>query len=130
MRRSIVFVLIFLHIVLVVGCTSSVNNTLLRDELAMWTGEKIVELTLDNGSIVVFNNDGGRLIRRQNGTEAKTTIVGTTNYDEVVQIDLNSVLGAKIERSEFNTGSTILLTLSLTVGVFFTLLIIAFSNMR
>jgi len=110
------------------GCTSTFDNMIIRDELAMWSGEKIVALTLNNGSVVSFNDDGGRIVRKQNGTETKTTIDGVTNYDERVQIDLNNIVGAKIERSEFSAGRSMLLLLALLSGVLFTLLMIALSS--
>ncbi|MEI7907822.1 MAG: hypothetical protein WCI84_10755 [Bacteroidota bacterium] len=113
---------------LLVGCSSKVHELLIRDELSMWADETIVEITLDNGAVIFFDDLGGHLDRKQTGQTAKTTVVGNTRSNERVQIDLEKVLDAKIERSEFSAGRTILFTLSILSGIFFTLLMIALSS--
>lgn len=128
MQRKYGLTICAVYAVCIAGCTSTFDHPLIRDELAMWSGAKIVSLTLDNGSVVSFNDEGGRLIRVQQGKETKAAIAGITNYDEHIQIDLNTVVGAKVERSEFSVERSALLILTLLTGVLVTLLIIALSS--
>lgn len=114
--------------VCIAGCTSTFDQSLIRDELAMWSDEKIVSLTLDNGSVISFNEEGGRIVRKYHGSETITTIVGITNHDERVQIDLNTIIGAKIERTEFNGERSLLFSAALLSAVLFVGILIALSS--
>ena len=127
-HRFIAASLLLMFCVWATGCTSTVREMVIRDELPTKNNEKIVETILESGEIVRFDDAGGHF--RQNGTGQSSTmmIIGTTWDRKYVEVDPENVLGARIERKEFDAGGTVLLILSsITVGIFI-FMIMAFSS--
>jgi hypothetical protein len=91
------------------GCTATTRDTIIRDELPEWANEKIVEVMLDNGDIVRFDEAGGRYVPRNAAQTSRAMIVGLTWNKKTIEVDVKRVLEVKIERTEMNAGGTLLL---------------------
>jgi hypothetical protein len=92
-----------------VGCATTTKQTIIRDELQDLKDEKIVEVTLNNGDVIRFDEVGGRFVSKRTGQAAQTMILGYTWDKRAVEIDAEKVLKVQIEKSETNAGQTILL---------------------
>ena len=113
-RRTIAVTTLLAYSFWVAGCTSTVHETVIRDELSAWTKDKISEITLDNGTVLRFDETGGRFNQKVTGQTTRTMIIGYTWDKKIVEVDLENVLGAKIERTETDAGRT---TLLIIVGI-------------
>ncbi len=127
-RRTIAVITLLAYSFWVAGCTSTVRETVIRDELSAETKAKISEITLDTGTILLFDESGGHFSQKASGKTIRTYIVGYSWDKKFVEIDLENVLGAKIETTEMDTGFTILLILTGSLAGLFVAVIIALSS--
>ncbi len=93
----------------VVGCATTTKQTLIRDELPEWKEGKIVEMMVESGDVIRFDEVGGRFVSMGTGQAVQTMIIGYTLDKRAVEIDAEKVLKVQIEKSETNAGQTILL---------------------
>jgi hypothetical protein len=91
------------------GCTATTREMIIRDELPEWANEKIVEVMLDNGDIVRFDGTGGHYVPVYAAQTRRAMIVGLTWDKKTIEVDVERVLEAKIERTEISAGGTVLL---------------------
>ncbi|MDP1675254.1 MAG: hypothetical protein Q8L88_00190 [Bacteroidota bacterium] len=110
----------------VAGCTSTVRETVIQDELSAGTTNKISEITLDTGTILLFDESGGHFTQKVSGQTTRTYIIGYTWDKKIVEVDIENVLGAKIERTETDAGRTTVLILVGIPAVMFGVILIAF----
>lgn len=96
------------------GCTATTRDTIIRDELPEWANEKIVEVLLENGDVVRFDEAGGRYVPKYTAETRHPMIVGLTWDKKTIEVDVERVLEVKIERTEMSAAGTILL---IVVGV-------------
>lgn len=106
-RRSIVLLTLFTYCFWLVGCATTTKQTIIRDELQNWNDEKIIEVILENGDVIRFDQAGGRYVQRDVGQKTRPMIVGNTWDKKSVEIDAEKVLDAQIEKSEVDAGRTI-----------------------
>jgi len=91
------------------GCATTTKQTFIREELTESRDGRIVEMILDNGDVVRFDEIGGRFVSKGAGQEGKTMILGYTWDKRAVEIDAEKVLKVEVEKSETNAAETILL---------------------
>ncbi len=125
-RRTIAVITLLAYSFWVAGCTSTVRETVIRDELSAATKDKIFEITLDTGTILLFDESGGHFTQKVIGQTTRTMIIGYTWDKKIVEVDLENVLGAKIERTETDAGRTAVLILVGIPAVMFGVILIAF----
>ncbi len=113
-RRIIAVTTLLAYCLWVTGCMSTIRESVIRDELSAGTNDKISEVTLDTGTILRFDEVGGHLNQKITSGTTRTYIIGYTWDKKIVEIDLENVLAAKIERTETDVGRT---TLLIFVGI-------------
>jgi hypothetical protein len=125
-RRTIAGTTLLAYCFWVVGCATTTKQTLIRDELAESKEGKIMEVTLENGDVIRFDEIGGRYVFQGTGQAVQTMILGYTWDKRAVQIDAEKVLKVQIEKTETNTGQTILLIVVGIPAITFGLLLLYF----
>ena len=90
------------------GCTSTSRDTIIRDEFIGVVDARIVEVLLDNGETIRFDEAGGRYIERALGRGDSSKIVGRTWDHRPVEVLLSSVLDARIETTHIDSLQTVL----------------------
>ena len=122
-KRGFVFFLIVSHLVMVIGCTSTRQTTLMDGEMPATQGAKIVSVTLKTGDIVQFDNEGGRYVEKMKEEKSYRAIVGLTESNKHIEIDPQTVLELKIETKESSGGGSflvgMLVGMPLGVAVFY-----------
>ena len=108
MRRSIVLLTLFSHCLWLTGCSTTTKQTIIRDELQNWKDEKVINVMLENGDVILFDQAGGRYVQRNGGQTPRLMIVGNTWDRKPVEIDAERVLDAQIEKSEVDAGLTLM----------------------
>jgi len=108
-RRLIAGITLLAYCFWIVGCATTTKQTLIRDELPEWNGGKIVEVMVENGDVIRFDEVGGRLVSQGAGPEIRTMILGYTWDKRPVEIDARKVLKLETEKSETNAVGTLLL---------------------
>ncbi len=113
------------------GCTSTVQESVLPEELTSSSYDHISEVTLNNGTIIRFDELGGHVVTTMTGQSFTSTVVGYS-WDKVkVEENFNSVLAAKIGKEKIQTANTmgiIILSVSVVVGGLVTAFAIAMSG--
>jgi hypothetical protein len=105
-RKSITFLSIFSFLNFTTGCTTTSMITVPRDgvtalqadTVAEYPRKKIVQATLVDGTVVVYNDDGGRYRNRSRGQDS--VVVGVTDAGTVVVTPLKDVESVTVEETE------------------------------
>lgn len=122
--RLLSIFLIFLHLILISGCTTTKQSTYLTDELRYPQGGKIIQVDLKNGEILKFDKDGGSYIETVKNNRLYRGIVGVTVDGRPVDIDIDSVLEVRLERQETNVlGTVVIITLAIPAALFAALIV-------
>ena len=112
-RESLIWCIIVCHLVLMNGCMTTRQASVQGDEIPSSGNSKILRVILKNGSMITFNDDGGKLIEKTTAQGAYRAIVGVSEEGKVIEIDPRLAVDVKIESKSANVGGTILLVLGI-----------------
>jgi hypothetical protein len=126
--RSLVWMTVIAHLIMIYGCTSTNHLTLLANEVPVGSTFKIAALVLKDGGRVTFDNNDGHYVEKTIEGKSHREIVGTSE-SKIVAVDPENVLEVKCEQAEANgTGSFLLgLLAGMPVGAGILVLIAALS---
>lgn len=93
------------------GCVSTVQSTLIRDEVHEWIEGKIVSMMLEDGTLIRFDAAGGFCVPKGSAENPHAAVVGVTLDKKSIEVDLQRVLTAVVEKSETDAAQTALLVL-------------------
>lgn len=129
MKPSVLFS--FLLILISCGCSETTREFISRDDLRSSDDIKVLSVMLKDGSIVAFNDEGGKYVEHFNESRFYRAIVGITWTGKSVELKPDSVVQVQIERYEENVGGTVLLVIlgaAAAVGAYFLLLVLAWAG--
>ncbi len=104
-RKAVIFLSIFSFLNFTTGCTTSSMITVPRDGItalqadtaSTYPRQKIVQSNLVDGTVVVYNGDGGRYRNRSRGQDS--VVIGVTNAGVVVVTPLKDVESVEVEET-------------------------------
>lgn len=126
LHRFIVITTLLIYSILVTGCMMPLRKSFIREELVIDSNVMISEVTLDTGEIIRFGEAGGHFSRIDNEQASKIKIVGATENDKTIEVDLEHVLGAKTEEPKMSDGLIALYILGIPVAIGATLALVYF----
>ena len=100
-RQPLVWLFITVHVVTICGCTTTNAITLPGNETPAGSGFIIATVTLKDGEIIEFDNDGGWYTDKTKNGKSYRFIVGTTDGKKV-EIDPEGVLEVTFAQEEAN----------------------------
>jgi hypothetical protein len=93
------------------GCTRTVELLVSQDKILTENIIKIKYVILLDGKCVIFNNNGGFLIKKNKENNPCWIIAGKDIFNNNVEFELKNVLESGIEKIEYNVLSAIAIEL-------------------
>ena len=122
--RAFIWFLIISHLVFVIGCTTAQVTSVSTDKIPAGEGVKILRVSLKSGETILFNEDGGKYIEKQNADTLSRVIVGITPDEKVVKIGFEKVQDVQIETRTSDTRGSINVALYIVFAIPIVMLVI------
>ncbi|HET9135510.1 MAG TPA: hypothetical protein VFO76_02645 [Candidatus Kapabacteria bacterium] len=107
-----------------IGCQSSKEASFLSRDVSSYQNKRITMITLKNGSVIEFDNVGGRYFEEKSDTGMVRRIIGFSPSNDQLTFEISKVLEVRTRTTETDGAGTFLLVL-LTASVVVTLVFIA-----
>lgn len=122
--RVLTIFVIFLHLIIVSGCTTIKQTSMFPVELRYPQEGRIVQVILISGEIITFDKDGGGFIETVDEGRLYRAIVGVTVGGNTVEIETDRIQEVRIERREGNVlGTVALITIGIPASLFAIMLV-------
>lgn len=114
-RRLFAAVFLSLAVYFISGCAGPTKTMINRESIPYFAETKILSVTLMNGDVVTFDDDGGQYYERyKNKTRV---IIGRTEPGTLVEIALDNVRRARLESHEVEIDGSGFVPIGIIVGV-------------
>lgn len=114
-RRLIAAVFLSLAAYFIAGCAGSAQTMINRESIPNFAETKILSVTLMNGDVITFDDEGGRYYERyKNKTRV---IIGRIESGKTAEIALANVRRARLENHEVEIEHSGFVPIVLLVGV-------------
>lgn len=127
LKRVLIMFMATVYLSCAFGCSHSVQRTIMKEEFTGKDKKKITFVEMTDGRSIAFSEQGGRYVERAlNGRDVYRAIVGVTMDGRMVELDSNEILKAVTEENEIDIGLTILVVVTVTPIILFSLFIGSF----
>lgn len=114
-RHLFATVCLSLGVYFITGCAGPSKTMIDRESIPHFTETKILSVTLMNGEVVTFDEEGGQYHERyKNKTRV---IIGRTEPGKFVEIALSNIRRARLESHEVEIDGSSFVPIGIIVGV-------------
>jgi hypothetical protein len=98
-----------------IGCQSTKEASFLSRDVSSYQNKRITMITLKNGSVIEFDNVGGRYFEEKSDTGMVRRIIGFSPTNDQLTFEISKVLEVRTRATETDGPGTFL-TILLVVG--------------